>query len=219
MSKRLRSTTMRLWSECLSSNPVACRNLALAWSHACTWQRRKIMDDMKLATIGMCLGWPIFLRNSWGKFGDMLGKSSKCWRIVGQILQIMGTPWGDVGNWGKVWLDDPTESSKMLPLGNCVKSQPTSQFWLELTQLPTSCNTVGIYIVQWEHGMIEVWIVLVQDVPVMKAGYPWESWKNNPDLWNWFKRGGFLCISPNEHIQYSTVLNWGLWRLAWGLFW
>ena len=63
----------------------------------------------------------------------------------------------------------------MLPLGNCVKLQPTSQFWLELTQLPTSCNTVGIYIVQWEHGMIEVWMVLVQDVPVMKAGYPWEN--------------------------------------------
>ena len=43
-----------------------------------------------------------FFTKSWGKFGDMLGKSSKCWRIVGQILQIMGTPWGDVGNWGKV---------------------------------------------------------------------------------------------------------------------
>lgn len=90
MSKCLRSTTMRLWSECLSSNPVACRNLALAWSHACTWQRRKIMDDMKLATIGMCLGWPIF-------FTKLLGK---IWGHVGEIFEMLEDCWANLANNG-----------------------------------------------------------------------------------------------------------------------
>lgn len=37
------------------------------------------MDDMKLATIGMCLGWPIF-------FTKLLGK---IWGHVGEIFEML----------------------------------------------------------------------------------------------------------------------------------
>ena len=96
------------------------------------------MDVMKLATIGMCLGLPFFPPGT-GTYGIVWGNRGN----VGGIL-------------GRFW-----ELKQLKVVGNSVISQPTSQFCLELTKLP---KPLEIYIAQWEHGLIQVWMVLAQDV-------------------------------------------------------